>query len=228
MTSDQLGVSFVQKGKGKDVLLLHGYLSNKESFTAQMDYFSRFYRVTALDFLGFGESAPLPYAFCVDDYAQWLKRCMQALNVEKPLVIAHSFGCRVAVKLASWEHGVFDKMLLTGPAGIILPRGLKYHLQVGAYKALKRIAPRWANDRFGSEEYRSLSPIMRQSFIKIVNEDLRECAGQVCNEVLIVQGMDDQLKAFQNARIQYINGGHFAFAENPTAFCLQAEEFFYE
>ena len=83
---------------------------------------------------------------------------------------------------------------------------------------------------------RSLSPLMQQSFVKIVNEDLRKCARQVRNEVLIVQGMDDSvttnaqalayLKSFPNARIEYIEGGHFAFAENPIVFCLQAEEFF--
>lgn len=57
-------LSYLQKGCGKDLLMLHGYLATKESFYPQIEYFSRFYRVTALDFLGFGNSGELtePYS----------------------------------------------------------------------------------------------------------------------------------------------------------------------
>ena len=231
------GVSFVQKGEGKDLLLLHGYLSNKESFAAQTAYFSKFYRVTALDFIGFGQSAPLPSAFSVADYATWLADVMQELNVVCPHVIAHSFGCRVAVKLASQNNQTFEKMILTGPAGVILNRGLSYSLKVWTYRLVKKVAPAFAKRHFGSKEYRALSPIMQESYKKIVNEDLRKCARQVCNEVLILQGIADTvttekeakayLQAFPNATLQYVEGGHFSFAEHPIEFCLRAEEFLY-
>ena len=75
------------------MVFLHGYLSSKEAFTAQIAYFSKFYRVTAIDFLGFGESEPLKTAFSVGDYAEWLRKVLLALGVKKPHVIAHSFGC---------------------------------------------------------------------------------------------------------------------------------------
>ena len=219
-------------------MLLHGYLSSKEAFTAQINYFSRFYRVTAVDFLGFGKSAPIPYAFSVEDYANWLCEVLPALGVTKPHVIAHSFGVRVAVKAAAKNQGVFDKMLLTGPAGIILKRGVKYRLRVKAYRFVKRFAPKFAERKFGSAEYRTLSPIMKESYKKIVNEDLRTFARQVQNEVLIVQGKADlttteqeaqmYLQSFPNARLTHIDGAHFAFAENPVAFNLIAEEFLYD
>ena len=56
-------VSYIQKGTGEDLVFFHGYLASKESFAAQIEYFSRFYRVTAFDFLGFGASAPLTEPF---------------------------------------------------------------------------------------------------------------------------------------------------------------------
>ena len=237
MSNSLTGVSFLQKGKGKDIVFLHGYLSNKESFSAQIAYFSKFYRVTAIDFLGFGQSEELTSSFSVGDYAEWLFKVLQQLGVKNPHVIAHSFGCRVAVKLASAKTDYFDKMVLTGPAGIILNRGFVYQLKVGLYRCVKRFAPKWAERRFGSKEYRLLSPIMKESYKKIVNEDLRKCAGQVCNEVLILQGKTDTVttkeeamvyvKAFPKARLRYIDGGHFAFAENATQFCLRVEEFLY-
>ena len=217
-------------------MFLHGYLSSKEAFAAQIDYFSRFYRVTAIDFAGFGNSAPLQMPFSVSDYAMWTREVLTLLGVEKPHLIAHSFGCRVAVKLAAKEN-FFDKMLLTGAAGVILRRGWRYHLKVKAYRAVRRVAPRFAERRFGSAEYRTLSPIMKESYKKIVNEDLRAEARKVENEVLIAQGLDDTvtpraeaeayLASFPRARLTMIDGGHFAFAEHPLAFNLIAEEFFY-
>jgi len=218
-------------------LFLHGYLSSKEAFAAQIHYFSRFYRVTALDFIGFGGSSPLKSPFSVADYALWTKEVMTLLGVQKPHVIAHSFGCRVAVKLAGLENEIFDKILLTGPAGIILNRGTSYRLKVGLYHMVKRIAPRFAEKRFGSKEYRALSPMMKESYKKIVNEDLRDCAKSIQNQVLIVEGRGDNvttlreaqtyLQAFPHGKMYIIEGGHFAFVEHPTSFNMIAEEFFY-
>ena len=219
-------------------MFLHGYLSSKEAFANQIAYFSRFYRVTALDFIGFGKSPPLTESYSVGDYAQWLQGVLAALGVEKPHVIAHSFGCRVAVKLASEQPDAFDKILLTGPAGVMLKRGFSYRVKVGAYRLVKRIAPKLAERKFGSKEYRTLTPLMKESYKKIVNEDLRECAKKVKNQVLLVEGRADKttplqeakayLECFRNGELRLIDGGHFAFVDSPVAFNLIAEEFFYE
>lgn len=219
-------------------MFFHGYLSSKEAFTAQVEYFSRFYRVTAFDFLGFGGSRCLTNAFFVADYAAWTKEVLALLNVEKPSVIAHSFGCRVAVKMAALESSAFDKILLTGPAGVILKRGFSYHAKVKAYRLVKRLLPAYAERKFGSAEYRTLSPIMRESYKKIVNEDLRADAARIENSVLIVEGEEDKttplseakayLQSLQNGRLKMMQGGHFAFAEHPLQFNLIAEEFLYD
>ena len=212
-------------------------MSSKEAFTAQIAYFSKFYRVTAFDFPGFGNNQPLTSAYSIGDYAEWTKTTLEKLEVEKPHIIAHSFGCRVAVKTASLYGDAFDKIVLTGPAGVIIGRGLGYKIKVKAYRLVKKFAPSFAEKRFGSEEYRALSPIMKESYKKIVNEDLRACAERVENEVLLVEGTRDKVttmaeaeiykKAFPHARLQTIEGGHFSFAENPVVFNLMAEEFFY-
>ncbi len=219
-------------------MFLHGYGSSKEAFAAQISYFSRFYRVTALDFLGFGKSKPLDTPFSVADYAEWTMETLGLLGVQTPYAVAHSFGCRVAVKLAG-EYGYpFQKLLLTGPAGVIMNRGFGYRCKVWAYRFFKKLAPAYAEKHFGSAEYRSLSGVMRESYKKIVNEDLRECARSVGCKVLLVEGEQDAttplreaqayLQSFPNAKLKTLRGGHFAFAENPVAFNLITEEFFYE
>lgn len=56
------------------MVFFHGYLSSKESFAAQLGYFSRFCRVTALDFPGFGGAEPLTEPYSVADYAPGRRR----------------------------------------------------------------------------------------------------------------------------------------------------------
>lgn len=230
-------MSFIQKGTGKDLVCLHGYQSSKEAFAAQIAYFSRFYRVTALDLLGFGKSGALQQPFSVSDYAEWTKDALQRLDIVRPHVIAHSFGCRVAIKMASADPTLFDKMVWTGPAGIIRRRGIRYYVKVYGYRIARKIAPEYAESRFGSVEYRTLSPIMKESYKKIVNEDLRTEASRIENPVWIIEGREDRTTPLSEARIyqkclkkgalKQIDGGHFAFAENPIAFNLLTEEFFY-
>ena len=130
---------------------------------------------------------------------------------------------------------VFDKLILTGPAGVIMNRGFSYRVKVRAYRIVKKIFPALAEKKFGSVEYRTLSPTMKESYKKIVNEDLRETASRVQNEILIVEGRSDTttppreaeayISVMQRARLVFLDGGHFAFAENPTTFNLLAEEF---
>ena len=217
------------------MLFLHGYLSSKEAFLAQINYFSRFYKVTAIDFLGFGQSPPLTQPFDVGDYAEWLYAVIEQLHLQKPHVIAHSFGCRVAIKLAKTHGQVLDKLVLTGAAGVRFPKGIGYKIKVATYRLCKKIAPRFAEKHFGSKEYRTLSPVMKESYKKIVNEDLREVARQVQNPVLLVQGIGDKvtpvkearayLEAFPRASLRLIEGEHFAFAQRPLVFNLTVEEF---
>jgi pimeloyl-ACP methyl ester carboxylesterase len=235
-TVDLNEVAYLQKGSGRDLVLLHGYLSCKETFAAQIEYFSKFYKVTALDFIGFGKSGALEKAFSVEDYAVWTEEVLSALGVKNPKVIAHSFGCRVAVKMAKRGGQVFDQLVLTGPAGIVLPRSGKYKRRVALYRFVKKFAPKFAERRFGSAEYRTLSPLMKESYKKIVNEDLRLDAEEVACPTLVVEGREDTVTTAEEAEIyrrhlpngilRFIEGGHFAFMENPLAFNLTVEEFF--
>jgi len=228
---------FLQCGEGKDLVFLHGYLASKESFLPQIEYFSRFYRVTAPDFPGFGQSAPLQTAYSVGDYADWLTAFLRERHIEFPNVIAHSFGGRVAVKCLS-RGDCFDKTVLCGCAGIVPKRSFLYRLRVGSYRAVKKLAPRYAERHFGSAEYRSLSPIMKESYKKIVNEDLRQDACRIARPVLFLNGSDDgetplsSIEIYHNcvkgSKLTVLKGcGHFAFLDDPLAFQLAAEEFFY-
>ena len=230
------GISYLQAGSGRDLVFLHGYLARKESFYPQIKYFSRFYRVTAFDFPGFGESAPIPRPYSVADYCDVTEGFLREMGISEPLVIAHSFGGRVAIKCLS-RRPVFDRAVLCGCAGIVHRRTLSYRLRVKAYRMVRSIAPAYAERRFGSEEYRSLSPLMRESFKRIVNEDLRADAAKITRPVLFVCGEKDTQTSPADAELFHacVKGsrlrllkdcGHFAHLDDPLMFNMAAEEFF--
>ena len=231
-------LSYLQRGEGKDLVMLHGYLSFKESFYPQIDYFSKFYRVTALDFPGMGGAEALERPFSVDDYADWTTAAMTELGIEFPHVLAHSFGGRVSLKLLA-RGANFDRTVLVGCAGIVPKRGIKYKLRVRAYRIMKKIAPAYAEKHFGSDDYRRLSPVMKESFKKIVGEDLRETAAKITRPVLFVNGSEDRETPVSSAEILHRavkdsrliimkDCGHFAHLDNPLAFQLAAEEFYHD
>ena len=224
----------MQQGEGKDLVFLHGYLSSKESFYPQINYFSRRFRVTAPDLPGFGGSGPIPAAWSVGEYADWLEGFLKERGIVFPCVIAHSFGGRVALKCLA--RGLFDRAVLTGCAGIVKRRTLSYHIKVKSYRLVKKFAPRFAEAKFGSAEYRSLSPLMRESYKKIVNEDLREEAKRIARPVLYLNGERDRETPLSSVKILHectagsqlavLKGcGHFAHLEEPLLFDLAAEEF---
>ena len=215
-------------------MFLHGYLSSKESFYPQINYFSRRFRVTAPDLPGFGGSGTIPAAWSVGEYADWLEGFLKERGIAFPHVIAHSFGGRVAIKCLA--RGLIDRAVLTGCAGIVKRRTLSYHLKVKSYRLVKKFAPRFAEAKFGSAEYRSLSPLMRESYKKIVNEDLREEAKRIARPVLYLNGERDRETPLSSVKILHectagsrlavLKGcGHFAHLDEPLLFNLAAEEF---
>lgn len=210
-------------------MLLHGYLSCKESFYYQIKFLSRYFKVIAPDFIGFGKSSPLTEAYSVGNYCKWLGSFVKKADIEKPHIIAHSFGARVAFKYLSENGNDCGKLIITGGAGIVKPRSPQYMRRVKAYRRVKRLFPKFAEKHFGSAEYRILTPVMRESYKKIVNEDLSDCAKKIPNPTLLIYGKDDTVtpayeegatfnSLIPGSRLEVLDGGHFCFSEHPEAF----------
>lgn len=208
---------------------MHGYMSSKESFYYQTEFLSKYFCVISFDFAGFGKSQQPEAPFSVGDYADWVIKLACALKLNNPHIIAHSFGARVALKLLGEKNFSAEKLIITGGAGIVKPRSPQYIRRVKAYRCVKKVFPRFADKHFGSKEYKSLSPTMRESYKKIVNEDLRSVARNIKNQTLLLYGENDKVtpykeegeifkNAIQNSQLQIIAGGHFCFSEYPQLF----------
>ncbi|MDE6667451.1 MAG: alpha/beta hydrolase [Clostridia bacterium] len=210
-------------------MLLHGYGSKKESFYYQINFLKNYFRVAAVDFPCFGASEQTEEAWGVKEYADWLLKFMDVSGLNRPHVVAHSFGARVALKLFSVESERLNKLVLTGGAGLVKPRTPQYMRQITRYRRVKRLFPKYAEKHFGSEEYKSLSPLMKQSFKKIVNEDLKDCAAKIIAPTLLIYGNEDSVtppaeegetfhSLIAGSTLDIMDGGHFCFSEHPKEF----------
>ena len=229
-------ISLTDKGEGEVILFLHGYLSMKESFNYQLAYFARGYRVIAADLTGFGKSGMMEKPYSLDDYAAEVVELLNYLGIKKCHIIGHSFGGRIALKLAA-NTDFCDKLVLTGSAGLKPRRGPRYYAKIYTYKLLKKFADREKLDRkFGSPDYVQLSPVMKESFKLIVNEHLDALLPEIKNPVLIINGDRDRetppwtAKKFnrkiRNSELVFIKGaGHFAFIDDYNTFNIVVNYF---
>lgn len=237
---NQLGESRVTmpaiiKGSGKPIVFLHGYLSCKEAFAAQIDFFSRYYTVFAVDMKGFGKNTPMQYPYSLDDYVNDYYALINYIG-EVPDVIAHSFGCRVILKAAS-KNNAAKKIVLCGPAGLKPAFSLKKALKRRGYALTKNILSKSIVEKmFFSSDYNAVDGVMRQSFKKIVGEYLDGVLPQIQNSVFAVFGENDKQTPTSlinklTKNISYCktyvmkNCGHFCFLDNSAAFNYVVREF---
>lgn len=229
------GVPAIIKGEGKPLVFLHGFMSCKEAFGAQIEFFSKRYKVVAPDLTGFGENAFMPYPYSLNDYVNEFYALAERLG-GRVSVLAHSFGCRIALK-ALTESNVIRQAVLIGAAGLKPRRNVKYYAKKACYKLLSRRLPQKRLEKiFFSPDYNMLSPVMKQSFKLVTSELFDECIKNVNVPVLAVFGEnDDQTPPYFADRIvknmlraqKYImkGCGHFCFADAPREFNLVVNEF---
>lgn len=224
---------YLDEGQGQALVCLPGWGQTTEMFLPSVEFFKDRFRVIVLDFPGFGQSQVMPYAFGVDDYVDWLHQLLIELKIENPILMAHSFGARVAIKYANRFE--VKKMILTGAAGIRPKRSFVYYLKVYSYKTLKRfsiffdIDVKKISKHFGSSDYQALEGVMKDSFVKIVNEDLTASLSQIQASCLLVWGEKDDAtplwmgkmmeKRMKDAGlVVFEKSGHYAYFQESQRF----------
>ena len=220
---DYKKLSYMQIGAGENIVLLHGWGANKNCW-GNINSLSEDFRLTLLDLWGFG-STPEPESKCGSiEYAEGIASFIKDKFDSKVIVIAHSFGGRIALHLASW--GLVSKLILIDSAGIPPRFSLKKQFLIYKYKRLKRkvaLGKMDANklDKFGSNDYLSSSKVMRGVLVSVVNENLVSVAKKIDIPTLVLWGRRDKItplymartlrKTIKNSLLQVVNGGHFCF-----------------
>jgi pimeloyl-ACP methyl ester carboxylesterase len=221
------------------LLLLHGWGTNKETFAALMDAMQHALPIYALDFPGFGESDEPDTPWQLDDYAAMVTQFIEALHLEAPIVLGHSFGGRVAIKLS--QKMPLAKLILTNSAGIKPRRTASYYLKVYGFKLVRMLNAvpglhfmldepvKAYGEKYSSADYKAASPMMKRVLSAVVNEDLTPLLSKIDVPVLLIWGDQDTATPLDDAQIMaahipdsglvvFEGAGHFSYLEQPLRF----------
>jgi 3-oxoadipate enol-lactonase len=97
-TCGVIGVKIAGTGAATPILFLHGVGSDKSVWRPQLDHFGRERMAIAIDYPGYGESAPVLNA-TRDDFARTALAVLQALEVERAHICGLSLGGVVAMAM---------------------------------------------------------------------------------------------------------------------------------
>ena len=201
-----LQINYRIQGEGTPLLILHGWGGSLESWKPVQEILSAGYKVVCPDLPGFGKSeAPLE-PWDVSDYEKWTLEFLNYLKIRKCHLLAHSFGGRVAVKLSADRPGKISKLILCSPAGV-MDSGLKkktIELAVCAGKRIplgffKKTARKILHFLLRKKDYVKAQGVMRETFKKVVEEDLSGYLDRIKSKTLIVWGRKDKMVPVKQA-----------------------------
>ena len=241
-------VFYETTGKGDPVILIHGWLCTHKTVKIIADYLSEYFTVYNVDVVGFGNSELPDEPMNSDQYGDWLKKFIKALEIKNPILIGHSHGGRMILNYSYRNLGPCKKIVLIDSAGIKKKRKLKYYIKVGTFKFLKslyKILPKTEGFRnmnqrtinfFGSADYKNSPEVLRKSMSIFINEDFTNDLNKIKTPTLIVWGANDTATPLwqgelmnmkiKNSKLVVIdNGDHYSFLRDWNKFSKALDNF---
>ena len=246
---DDLLVNYQDDGKGKIVLMLHGWGADLSTFDNLAEQLQEQFRVIRLDLPGFGGSDKPRTAWSVGDYSHFTYKFLDKLNIGSfYTVIAHSFGGRVAIKGAATSELEPEKIVLMGSAGVkpamtVKRTFYKIIAKIGrvitSFPGLSKLRPALRRRLYGSvnaTDYLETSSVMRRVFLNVINEDLKQYAADINCPTLLVWGEQDSSTPLKDGKILHDlikdsklkvipAAGHFVYDDAPDAVYAEINEF---
>ncbi len=248
----------VRGGAGRGVLLLHGWACSARMMESVSALLAPKMRVAAVDFPGHGRNgaAQAPREpWGVPDYMELCVHIVKTLGLAPCDIVAHSFGARVAILLAAEHPELVGRMILTGAAGIRKPQDGKASMKQRLYKGLRGAMnaaekthlfgslPDKGREalvqRFGSADYKALTPDMRQTFNRVITLDLTDRLSEIKAPTLLYWGAQDtETPLWMGQKMEELipdaglvvepGAGHFAYLEQNAKFLRIVSNFLLE
>lgn len=249
LTVDGRKTHYIDSGEGRTLVVLQGWGAPADLYVSVAERLRGKMRVVIPDMPGFGGTPEPEVPWCAEDYANFVRSFLSELEISSAYVMGHSNGGRVAMHLLTGAHP-FDapRLLLVDSAGIIPRKTLKDRISLAGYKTARAILETDAGkslfpgkldelrSKRGSTDYRSATPIMRSTLVKLVNEDLRPLMPLIKQPTLLFWGSADtatplsdaqeMTKLFPDAGLVTAQGaGHYSYLDAPELFGRVLENF---
>ena len=227
---DQLAVNYELKGKGKLVLLLHGWGDDYNTFSHLINSLSLSYKVVALDLPGFGGTQMPSQTWNLDNYSNFVSSFLTKLKLGNPYaIIGHSNGGAVAIRALSLNQLKTEKLVLLASAGIRNKKSLRQNL-IKIVAKVGKLTTFWLplelKQKLRLKLYGTIGsdllvvPHLQETFKQTVKQDIQAEASKLSVETLLIFAdkdkaiplSDGQLfsKLIKNSRLEIIRSSdHF-------------------
>lgn len=243
---DNLLTNYTLSGKGKLVLVLHGWGDSVRGVAGLQKALSADYKVLALDLPGFGGSQAPTSAWDLDDYARFVAAVLKKLDLQEPhAVIGHSNGGALAIRTVSMGLVKPAKLVLLAASGVRTNSQTKrFFLKVVAKTG--NAATIWMPGRYRRALRKGLygaagsdilvMPQLEDTFKKTVRQDVQGDAAAISIPTLLVYAADDDAipvadgkqynSLIKHSKLHVIkDAGHFVHQDQPEKVTGLIQEF---
>ena len=220
------------------VLLLHGWGASFDTYRGIAAALGDRCRLYAVNFPGCGGTATMHEPWNLDDYCDFVLEFIKAMKLDNPIMIGHSHGGRVVMKMVA-DGGVNPpEIVLLDAAGLIPKKSFKQKMRVRNFKIIKKVLTlpplknhtqgllNRARAHYGSADYNAAPEVLRKTLVNLVNTDIREILPNIKCPTLLIWGENDTATPLEDAKtieslipdagLCIIKGtGHFSFCEKP-------------
>ena len=236
-----LKTEYLISGEGDiPVVLLHGWGSSFDVYKSLMRSLADRCRFYAVNFPGCGGSETMKSPWSINNYCEFVLEFLSFASVDtkKAVFVGHSHGGRVILSLAGNGRISPSKIVLLDSAGIVAEKTKKQKRRAKNFKRIKKLLGLpiiknfsgtlldKARRHYGSADYNSAPPVLRNTMVSLVNTDLRNVIGNINCPTLLIWGENDTDTPLSSAEIIkskisdcglcVIKGtGHFSFCEKP-------------
>jgi len=193
------------RGEGSPLILLHGNGEGHEYFVHQIDYFSKFFKVIAVDTRGHGKSPKGEKKFSLTQFADDLSDFMDEEKIKKADILGFSDGGNIALIFAIKYPEKVNRLILNGAN--LTPWGVKASVEVPIifmYLSALITGKKDKSDMLGL--------MVKEPHIK--DEDVKK----VSSPALVIAGTHDMIKEsetrkiaslLKNSTLVFLEGDHF-------------------
>lgn len=220
---------YTETGTGEPLVLLHGNGEDGSYFVHQMAFFSKRYRVIAVDTRGHGKSPRGDAPFTIRQFAEDLNEFLDERSLQQVDLLGFSDGANIALIFAIRHPERVRRLILNGAN--LDPAGVKPTVQIPIELGC-RIAGLFAKKSADAKRNAELLGLMVHDPM-IPAEELKK----VSVPTLVIAGTKDMIReshtrkiaeALPDARLVLLPGDHFIANKNPDAFNRAVEDFLNE
>ena len=183
------------------LLILYGWGSSAENWAHVKELLEKKgYKVFLPDLPGFGKSSLPASPWSLDDYVDWLNNFCEKNNLSQVFLLGHSFGGAVAAKFSLKYPEKIKKLFLIANSGIRKKTLKKQFLKKFSpifkrFLLIKKVFYKF----FIKSDYLRTSGIMRETYLKVINEDLSEIFSEINVPTVIIWGNKDKITPITDA-----------------------------